>query len=111
MYIFMIVALVTAVAFISFPQKEERLDPFESYIRQIHPFSGLSPDLYDNFLVTLDHFRESHEPEDLYQAINYLEELTMYAKDRDFDESIITRLGATGERIANVKEPKYSTGS
>lgn len=99
MYIFMFVALLTAVAFVAFPQKEERLDPFESYIRQIHPHSGLSPELYDHFLSSLDTFRDTLDLKDLYQAQNYLEELTMYTKDRDFDETVISRLVATGERM------------
>lgn len=105
MYIFMFFVFLTGVSALLFPQKKERLDPFESYLKSIRPYAHLSPDLYENFLVSLDTFRDSLNPDELYLAINYLEELTMY---HEFDDSIITRLGRTGERLANVTHPRYS---
>ena len=103
----MLVVFITAIAVVTIPLNKPKNDPFEVYIRQVHPFSGLSPDLYDGFLTSLDLFQETMVPEHLYQAINYLEDLTMYAKDHDFDESIIRKIGALGERMVGVKHPRY----
>ena len=107
MYLFMLVVFITAIAAVTLPLNTRKVNPFEVYIRQVHPYSGLSPDLYEGFLSSLELFQETLVPDHLYQAIGYLEELTMYAKDHDFDESIIRKIGALGERLAYVEHPRY----
>ena len=107
MYLFMFFVFITAVAVVTLPLNKKRHNPFEAYIREVHPYSGLSPDLYEMFVSGLDLFQETMNPAHLYQALESLEELTMYAKDHDFDESIIKRIGATGERMALVEHPRY----
>ena len=85
MYIFMIFMTVALVLF-ALPKKKPARDPFEVYIRQIHQYSGLNPELFRSFVTTLDIFRETRDTKDLHQALEYLEELSMYSKDEKLVE-------------------------
>jgi hypothetical protein len=112
MYIFMFVALATAIAFIVFPQQMKDANmslnpiedpppqgPFDVYIEQVRPHAGLSPALFDNFVYMLNEYECTLNDEDLDQAIGHLEELVMYSKDRAFDDSLYRDIREAAERL------------
>ena len=82
MFIFIIVLLVAFVVYI-YPKRDR--DQLASIKYEVYKYSGLNPDMYHSFLNNMELMKQSLHSVDLsakylYQAIDNLQDLALYAK-------------------------------
>ena len=93
-----------------FPFVRQPPEPFEKLTKEIHVYSGLSPDHFYRYLQEMDTFKKTmrFDPQTasgaLYRAIDAVRELALYSERSDTDHAhklndIATRLGYGGEDI------------
>jgi hypothetical protein len=93
-----------------FPSIRQPTEPFQRFIDEIHPYSGLSPDHFYLFLNQMDALKANlrTNPEAaasaLYQAVEHIRDMALYTQRADDDHAdamnhIATRLAAAGEDV------------
>jgi hypothetical protein len=93
-----------------FPSIRQPTEPLDTFIKELHPYSGLSPDHFYLFLNQMDALKANLRTNPdaaasaLYQAVEHIREMGLYTQraDDDYAEAInhiATRLGASAEDV------------
>jgi len=93
-----------------FPFVRQPPEPFDKLIKEVHVYSGLSPDHFYMFLKEMDQFKKTSRIDPhtaagaLYRAIEHVRELALYSERSDSDHAIelnniANRLGYGAEDI------------
>ena len=102
-----------------FPYHPLPEESFQTFINEVHPYSGLEPNLFRSFVnnVKICSSAVYTDPKKasiaLYQAIDDVRELSLYTQRADQDElgseleSIAYRLGLSGEEIIQRMSLRY----
>lgn len=102
MLIYLLVLLAFVIAALLIPERTANPKYVRDMQMKIHPYSGLNPDLYTQYINNLELFEENINNVDvasefLYNAIDSAEELKLYG-NTDFNSSI-QDVAITGESL------------
>jgi hypothetical protein len=109
MYFYMLVSAFALlhVIFYKPPPEIPDNDPLEPYMKEIEQYEYLNPELYASFLAQMHLFKEDRDVQYLYQAVNTLDELSLYGTQEEDLYDIARTIGSIGESLVGTESPRY----